>query len=202
VALQEAGGAAAATASDLGQGPGRPGFAVGSWLGVGGLQPHPDRRAVGVTSRCGQGRPLGAGRRRPDIRAGRGIDAVDAGGWWSLARRCPRNHAVAIGSLGGQAGDLAGVTFEAFQHGQHGQRDCRGDSLGDQVGVGVGDVAADGSQGAAGDEQPAVARALGAAAGAADDAEHVVDGRPIGHHRDRGRLPSEDGDAQVRERIR
>jgi hypothetical protein len=41
----------------------------------------------------------------------------------------------------------------------------------------VGDVAADRGQGAAGDEQPAIAGAFGAAAGAADDPEHAIDAR-------------------------
>ena len=45
------------------------------------------------------------------------------------------------------------------------------------------------ASGAADDQQPAIAGALGAAAGAADDPEHAVDGRPVGHHRDGGGLP-------------
>ncbi|HET7518196.1 MAG TPA: hypothetical protein VFN05_10965, partial [Actinomycetes bacterium] len=75
-----------------------------------------------------------------------------------------------------EAGDFAGVAFEAFQHGQDCERDGGGDGLGDQVGLGVGDVAADRGERAAHDEQPAVAGPAGAAAGAADDAEHAVDG--------------------------
>jgi hypothetical protein len=95
---------------------------------------------------------------------------------------------VQLGGVG-EAGHLAGVALEPFQHGQHREGDGGGDGLGDQVGVGVGDVAADRGQGAAADQQPAVAGPAGAAAGAADDAEHAVDGWPVRHHRDRGRLP-------------
>ena len=67
---------------------------------------------------------------------------------WALAGLAERARAVPVSGLGGQAGDLAGVALEAFQHGQDGQGDGGGDGLGDQVGVGVGDVAADRGQGA------------------------------------------------------
>jgi hypothetical protein len=47
LALEEAGGAAAATAGGLGQGAGCPGLAVRARLGIGGLQPCPDGGGVG-----------------------------------------------------------------------------------------------------------------------------------------------------------
>jgi hypothetical protein len=91
--------------------------------------------------------------------------------------------------LCGQPSDLASVAFEAFQHGQHRERDGRGDGLGDQVGMGVGNIAADRGGRAAADQQPPVPSALGAAAGAADDPEHAIDGRTVRHDRDGGGLP-------------
>ena len=189
LALQEAGGAAAATAGGLGQGAGRPGLAVGPRLGVGGLQPRPDRAVVGRFGPGGQRSPLGAEGPRRLVLLGGGVAASDGRGLRELAGRLERARAVSGSGLGGQAGDLAGVALEAFQHGQHGQGDGGGDGLGDQIRLGVGDVAADGGQGAGDDQQPAIAGALGAAAGAADDPEHAVDGRPVGHHRDGGGLP-------------
>jgi hypothetical protein len=42
-----------------------------------------------------------------------------------------------------EAGDFAGVALEAFQHGQDREGDGGGNGLGDQVGVGVGDIATD-----------------------------------------------------------
>ena len=188
LALQEAGGAAAATAGGLGQGAGRPGLAVGPRLGIGGLQPRPDRGAIGLLGSGGQRPPLGAQCRR-GVQVDGGVAASDGGGLRELAGLVERARAVPVRGLGGQAGDLTGVALESFQHGQHGQGDGGGDGLGDQVGLGVGDVAADRGRGAAADQQPAVAGAFGAAAGAADDAEHAVDGRPIGHHGDGGGLP-------------
>ena len=186
LALEEAGGAAAATAGGLGQGAGRPGLAVGPRLGIGGLQPCPDRAGGRSSGPGGQRAPPGPMAPAQGVRAGVGSrrrTVVACGSLAGPAQACPR---VSGGGLGGQAGDLAGVALEAFQHGQHGQGDGGGDGLGDQVGLGVGDVAADRRCRAADDQQPAIAGPLGAAAGAADDAEHAVDGRPVGDHRDGG----------------
>ena len=72
--------------------------------------------------------------------------------WGKLAGPLERGRVVWVCGLGGQAGDLAGVALEVFQHGQDREGDGGGDGPGDQVGVGVGDVAADGGEGA-GDDQ-------------------------------------------------
>jgi hypothetical protein len=64
LALQEGGGAAAATAGGLGQGAGRPRLAVRPRLGIGRLQPRPDRGAAGRSGPGGQRVPLGAACRR------------------------------------------------------------------------------------------------------------------------------------------
>jgi hypothetical protein len=120
---------------------------------------------------------------------GRGVPASNRRGPRDLAGRVERARASAGSRLGGQAGDLAGVALEPLQHGQHGQGDGGGDGPSDQIIVGVGDVAADRGQGAADDQQPAIAGAFGAAAGAADDPEHAIDRRPIRNDRDGGGLP-------------
>jgi hypothetical protein len=48
---------------------------------------------------------------------GGGVAASDGGGLGELAGRLERAWAVSGSGLGGQAGDLAGVTLQAFQHG-------------------------------------------------------------------------------------
>ena len=136
LALQEAGGAAAAAAGGLGQGAGRPGLPVGPLLGIGCLQPRPDHAG----GRSGWARRAAPAAAEP-VAARRGVQARR---WWSVRRTVvpwggwPGRSSVGARSgsvaLGGQAGDLAGVALEAFQHGQHGQGDGGGDGLGDQIG--------------------------------------------------------------------
>ena len=189
LALQEAGGAAAATAGGLGQGAGRPGLAVRPRLGIGRLQPRPDRGGVG-----GLG-PAGSARRwEPSAAAavsGLAVGSVRrtvvaCGSWsgWLSAPARSRSAAWAARRVTSPASPLSPSSMASTARGM-----AAAIGLGDQVGLGVGDVAADRGGGAAADQQPAVAGALGAAAGAADDAEHAVDGRPVGHHRDGGGLP-------------
>jgi hypothetical protein len=113
----------------------------------------------------------------------------DRRGLEGLACRLEGARAVSGSGLSSQAVDLAGVALEALQHGQDREGDGGRDQLCHQILLGVGDVAADRRRGTGDDQQPAVARALGAAAGAADDPEHAVDGRPVGDHRDGGGLP-------------
>jgi hypothetical protein len=82
--LQEAGGAAAATAGGLGQGAGRPGLAVGAGLGIGGLQPGPDRATAGRLRSGGQRSPPGADGSRCMVVIGSGVAASNRrglGGW-------------------------------------------------------------------------------------------------------------------------
>jgi hypothetical protein len=112
------------------------------------------------------------------------VAASNRRGLGDLTGRIERADAVSGSGLGDQAGDLAGVAFQSFQHGQDGQGDGGGDGPGDQIRVGVGDVAADRGQGAAADQQPTVAGPGGVPSGAADDPEHPIDRRPIRHHRD------------------
>ena len=114
----------------------------------------------------GQCAPLGGHRLgRWVVGVGGAVGASDGGGVGDLAglRECART--IQAGGLRSEAGDLAGVALQSFEHGQDGQGDGGGDGLGDQIGVGVGDVAADRGEGAGDDQQPAVAGALGAAAG-------------------------------------
>ena len=104
LALQEAGGAAAATAGGLGQGAGRPGLAVRPRLGIGGLQPRPDRGAVGRFGPGGQRPPPGAECRRRGVRVGGGVAASDGGGLRELAglgRARPRGPGRRPGRPGG-----------------------------------------------------------------------------------------------------
>jgi hypothetical protein len=63
-----------------------------------------------------------------------------------------RARMIQVGCLGGEAGDFAGIALQPLQHGQDRKGDGGGDSLSDQVEVGVGDVAADRGQGAAADQ--------------------------------------------------
>src|SRR5829696_8923588 len=106
LALQEAGGAAAAAASGLGQGAGRPGLAVRPWSGISRLQPHPDCGGVGRSGPGGQRRPPGAAGRGTAVPDGRGVASSDAGGFGELAGSSERAQVIQIGGLGGQAGDL------------------------------------------------------------------------------------------------
>jgi hypothetical protein len=83
---------------------------------------------------------------------GGGVATSNGSALRELAGRLERARAVPRSGPSGQAGDLPGIAFEPFQHGQHRQRDGGGDGPGDQVGVGVSHVATDGGQGA-GDDQ-------------------------------------------------
>ena len=144
------------TASGLGQSSGRPGLAVRPPLRVGGLQLRPtvvgsDLGPAGSARRC---EPSAAARSVP---VGGGVAAADGGGLRELGGLAEGARVVSVGALGGQTGDLAGVALESFQHGQHRQGNGGGDGLGDQVGLGVGDVAADRGYRAAADQQPAIA---------------------------------------------
>jgi hypothetical protein len=56
----------------------------------------------------------------------------------ALAGRVEGAHAVSGSGLGDQAGDLAGVALQSFEHGQDGQGDGGGDGPGDQLRLGVG----------------------------------------------------------------
>jgi hypothetical protein len=71
---------------------------------------------------------------------GGGVAASNRRGLGDLTGRVERADAVSGSGLGDQAGDLAGVAFQSFQHGQDGQGDGGGDGPGDQIRVGVGDV--------------------------------------------------------------
>jgi hypothetical protein len=77
---------------------------------------------------------------------GGGVAASNRRGLGDLTGRVERADAVSGSGLGDQAGDLAGVAFQSFQHGQDGQGDGGGDGPGDQIRLGVGDVAADRGQ--------------------------------------------------------
>src|SRR5207247_11061854 len=100
LALQEAGGAATATAGGLGQAAGRPGLAVRPRLRVSGLQPRPNRAVVSPLGSGGQEDPLpGADGPRRLVVVGGGGAACNRRGLGKVTGRVEGARGVAGGSL-------------------------------------------------------------------------------------------------------